>query len=96
MRATDPAASGAGTDVSSDLLPPVQAAPRSTGGDGFTPILHRAQSGDVEAWNIYHHSGPAVPLVVCNDLSSGQPCPGRPVAAAPQHHAGAARFRQHR
>ncbi|SHL19464.1 DUF7617 domain-containing protein [Actinacidiphila paucisporea] len=78
VRGTDPAAIGAGTNVSGDLLPPVQAAPRSTGGDGFAPILFRAPSGDVEAWNIYHHSGPTVRLVVCNDLSSGQPCPGGP------------------
>ncbi|WP_327290447.1 DUF7617 domain-containing protein [Streptomyces sp. NBC_01198] len=87
VRATDPSATGPGTGVSSDLLPPVQAATRTTGGDGFTPILFRAPSGDVEAWNIYHHSGPAAPLVVCNDLSSGQPCPGgpwpRPLNTAP-------------
>ncbi len=78
VRATDPAATSGGTGVRADLLPPVQAASRSTGGDGFTPILHRTASGDVEAWNIYHHTGPAAPLVVCNDLSSGRPCAGGP------------------
>lgn len=78
VRGTGPATTGAGTGVSSDLLPPVQAATRSTGGDGFTPILYRDPSGDVEAWNIYHHTGPANRLVVCNDLSSGQPCAGGP------------------
>lgn len=78
VRASNPAAEGAATSVRGDLLPPVQAAPRSTGGDGFTPILYRAASGDVEAWNIYHHTGPAAPTVVCNDLSSGQACAGGP------------------
>ncbi|WP_245791504.1 DUF11 domain-containing protein [Actinacidiphila rubida] len=78
VRATDPAATSDGTGVRASLLPPVQAAARSTGGDGFTPILYRTPSGDVEAWNIYHHTGPAVPLVVCNDLSSGQACAGGP------------------
>ncbi|MBY8882280.1 DUF7617 domain-containing protein [Actinacidiphila acidipaludis] len=78
VRATNPAATSDGTSVRADLLPPVQAATRSTGGDGFTPILYRNPSGDVEAWNIYHHTGPAVPLVVCNDLSTGQPCAGGP------------------
>jgi uncharacterized repeat protein (TIGR01451 family) len=87
VRATDPAATSDGTSVRAGLLPPVQAASRSTGGDGFTPILHRTASGGVEAWNIYHHTGPAAPLVVCNDLSSNQPCPGgpwpRPLNTAP-------------
>jgi hypothetical protein len=78
VRATDPDATADGTSVRNDLLPPVQAGSRSTGGDGFSPILHRTASGDVEAWNIYHHSGPSARLVVCNDLSSGQPCPGGP------------------
>lgn len=78
VRGTSPADTGGGTAVSGDLLPPVQAAARATGGDGFTPILFRAPDGDVEAWNIYHHTGPANPLVVCNDLSSGQPCAGGP------------------
>jgi hypothetical protein len=78
VRASNAAASGDGTSLRGELLPPVQAAPRSTGGDGFTPILYRAPSGDVEAWNIYHHSGPAAPVVVCNDLSTGQPCAGGP------------------
>ncbi|WP_405584838.1 hypothetical protein [Streptomyces sp. NBC_01190] len=78
VRASHPAVSGAGTSLRGDLLPPVQAAARSTGGDGFTPILYRAPSGDVEAWNIYHHTGPAAPIVVCNDLSTGEPCAGGP------------------
>jgi hypothetical protein len=78
VRASDATASAPGTSVGSDLLPPVQAAPRATGGDGFTPILYRAASGDVEAWNIFHHTGPANPVVVCNDLSSGGPCAGGP------------------
>lgn len=78
VRATDAQATADGTSVRGDLLPPVQATSRSTGGDGFTPILHRTPAGDVEAWNIYHHTGPAAPLVVCNDLSTGQACPGGP------------------
>jgi hypothetical protein len=78
VRATNPAATSDGTSVRADLLPPVQAASRTTGGDGFTPILHRTASGDVEAWNIYHHSGPAAPVVVCNDLSTNQACAGGP------------------
>jgi hypothetical protein len=78
VRATNPAATSDGTSVRADLLPPVQAASRTTGGDGFTPILHRTPSGDVEAWNIYHHTGPAAPLVVCNDLSTSQACAGGP------------------
>lgn len=87
VRASRPDATTDGTSLSSGLLPPVQSGSRSTGGDGFTPILYRAASGDVEAWNIYHHTGPANPLVVCNDLSSGQPCTGgpwpRPLNTAP-------------
>jgi hypothetical protein len=78
VRASDAAASAPGTSAGADLLPPVQAAPRATGGDGFTPILHRTAGGDVEAWNIYHHTGPANPTVVCTDLSTNQPCPGGP------------------
>ncbi|MFC4034349.1 hypothetical protein ACFO3J_23140 [Streptomyces polygonati] len=78
VRASNPEATADGTSVRADLLPPVQAGARSTGGDGFTPILHRTAAGDVEAWNIYHHTGPAAPLVVCNDLSAGQPCAGGP------------------
>ncbi len=78
VRATNPAVSGAGTGVGADLLPPVQSGSRSTGGDGFTPVLHHAASGDVEAWNIYHHTGQPARLVVCNDLSSGRPCAGGP------------------
>ncbi|NUS10701.1 MAG: hypothetical protein HOY69_04725 [Streptomyces sp.] len=78
VRGTGPAATGGGTAVTGDLLPPVQAAAQPTGGDGFSPILFRAPSGDVEAWNIYHHTGPANPVVVCSDLSSGQPCAGGP------------------
>lgn len=78
VRAAQQTPSATGTSLSGDLLPPVQAAARATGGDGFSPILFRAPSGDVEAWNIYHHTGPANPTLVCNDLSSGQPCPGGP------------------
>jgi hypothetical protein len=78
VRASNPEVSGDATAVRGALLPPVQAATRSTGGDGFTPVLYRAPSGDVEAWNIYHHTGPAAPIVVCNDLSTGQPCTGGP------------------
>lgn len=78
VRATRPDAAGRGTSTRGELLPPVQAGSRSTGGDGFTPILYRTPSGDVEAWNLYHHSGPAARLVVCNNLSTGQPCAGGP------------------
>lgn len=78
VRAVRQTPSATGTSLSGDLLPPVQAAARATGGDGFTPILFRAPSGDVEAWNIYHHAGPADPTLVCNDLSTNQPCPGGP------------------
>ncbi|HEY5833061.1 DUF7617 domain-containing protein [Streptomyces sp.] len=78
VRASIPAVPAGGTGVRGDLLPPVQAGSRSTGGDGFSPILHRTSAGDIEAWNIYHHTGPAAPAVVCNDLSTNQPCPGGP------------------
>ncbi|MFI0937472.1 hypothetical protein [Streptomyces sp. NPDC021020] len=57
---------------------PASTGPGDTGGDGFTPLLFHAPSGDVEAWSISHHTGPADPLVVCNDLSSGRPCTGGP------------------
>ncbi|MFF5715210.1 hypothetical protein [Streptomyces sp. NPDC012756] len=78
VRASHPAARPGGTAHANDLLPPVRPTAQSTGGDGFTPVLHRTDSGDVEAWNMYHHTGPAAPQAVCSNLSTGQPCAGGP------------------
>ncbi|GAB3165875.1 hypothetical protein GCM10027258_89270 [Amycolatopsis stemonae] len=78
VRATDPDAGPDATSVSGALTPPVQAVTTATGGDGFTPILHRTPSGALQAWNIYHHLGATSPKVVCTDLATGQRCPGGP------------------
>ncbi|MFC9329762.1 hypothetical protein [Kitasatospora sp. NPDC057015] len=78
VRAENPAARAGGTALSAPLLAPVQPTPQSTGGDGFTPVLHRTASGEVEAWNIYHHAGPTARQVVCSSLSTGLPCAGGP------------------
>ncbi|GAB3896487.1 hypothetical protein GCM10029964_077900 [Kibdelosporangium lantanae] len=78
VRASNPTARGTGTNLANDLLAPVQASPRQTGGDGFSPILHRTPSGAVEAWNMYHHADFGAPKVVCSDLAANQPCPGGP------------------
>ncbi|MEU3465913.1 hypothetical protein ABZ721_38995 [Streptomyces sp. NPDC006733] len=78
VRATHPAARAGGTSLAANLLPPVQPTVQSTGGDGFTPVLHRTAAGDVEAWNIYHHAALNAPQVVCSNLSTGQPCSGGP------------------
>jgi hypothetical protein len=78
VRATNPAAQRGGTNLGNLLLAPVQPTPTATGGDGFTPIIHRTPSGEVEAWNIYHHLQGPNPKVVCSDLTTGQPCAGGP------------------
>ncbi|MEE1813772.1 hypothetical protein PUR59_01790 [Streptomyces sp. SP18ES09] len=78
VRASHPAARLGGTAHANILLPPVRPTAQSTGGDGFTPVLHRTDSGEVEAWNMYHHTGPAAPQAVCSNLSTGQPCAGGP------------------
>ncbi|HKN98296.1 MAG TPA: hypothetical protein VJX10_14345, partial [Pseudonocardiaceae bacterium] len=78
VRATNPTARQGGTNLGNLLLAPVQPTPTATGGDGFTPIIHRSASGEVEAWNIYHHLGGAAPKVVCSDLTTGHPCAGGP------------------
>ncbi|MEV7417204.1 hypothetical protein [Streptomyces sp. NPDC089919] len=87
VRASHPAARPGGTSLAANLLPPVRPTAQSTGGDGFTPVLHRTESGEVEAWNMYHHTGPAAPQAVCSNLSTGQPCAGgpwpRPLNTAP-------------
>ncbi|HEX5408081.1 MAG TPA: hypothetical protein VFX16_37940 [Pseudonocardiaceae bacterium] len=78
VRATNPTARQGGTNLGNLLLAPVQPTPTATGGDGFTPIIHRTPSGEVEAWNIYHHLVAPNPKVVCSDLTTGQPCAGGP------------------
>lgn len=78
VRAQNPDARPGGTSLSGLLTPPVQATTTSTGGDGFTPLLHRTPTGALQAWNIYHHSAAAAPKVVCSELSTGQPCAGGP------------------
>jgi hypothetical protein len=78
IRATNPSARPGGTSLDAGLLPPVQANPTATGGDGFTPIIHRTASGTVESWNVYHHAATTQPKVVCVDLSAGGLCAGGP------------------
>ncbi|GHH80876.1 hypothetical protein GCM10018781_62260 [Kitasatospora indigofera] len=78
VRAQNPTARSGGTGLSAPLLAPVRPTAQSTGGDGFTPILHRTASGEVESWNIYHHAGPTARQVVCSSLSTGLPCAGGP------------------
>lgn len=78
VRATNPTARQGGTNLGNILLAPVQPTSTSTGGDGFTPIVNRTSSGEVEAWNIYHHLAGPFPKVVCSDLTTGQPCAGGP------------------
>jgi hypothetical protein len=78
VRATNPTARQGGTNLGDLLLAPVQPTATSTGGDGFTPILHRTASGEIQAWNMFHHLVPSAPKVVCSDLTTGQPCAGGP------------------
>ncbi|MFD9597528.1 hypothetical protein ACFWA9_32905 [Kitasatospora sp. NPDC059973] len=78
VRAENPVLRGVGTGVSPLLLAPVQPTAQSTGGDGFTPILHRTASGEIQSWNIYHHAARSAPQVVCLSLTAGQPCTGGP------------------
>ena len=78
VRAANPDAGSDATSLSGALTPPVQAVTTATGGDGFTPILHRTPGGALQAWNIYHHLGATSPKVVCTDLATGQRCPGGP------------------
>lgn len=78
VRAANASARPGGTSLDAGLLPPVQANPTSTGGDGFTPVIHRTPSGTVESWNMYHHAITTQPKVVCVDLSVGGLCAGGP------------------
>ncbi|MFJ5228774.1 hypothetical protein ACIQBJ_02630 [Kitasatospora sp. NPDC088391] len=78
VRAENPVLRGVGTGVTPLLLAPVQPTAQSTGGDGFTPILHRTATGEIQSWNIYHHAGRTAPQVVCLSLTAGQPCTGGP------------------
>ncbi|MFC8448803.1 hypothetical protein [Kitasatospora sp. NPDC057223] len=78
VRAENPVARPGGTGLSAPLLAPVRPTAQSTGGDGFTPVLYRTASGEVESWNIYHHAGTTARQVVCSSLSAGQPCTGGP------------------
>ncbi len=86
VRASNGAARPGGTSLSSDLLPPLQSVSTATGGDGFTPILYRAD-GKAEAWNLFHHSAAPAAVVVCTDLTTGKACAGgpwpKPINAAP-------------
>lgn len=87
VRATNPQARQGGTNLGNILLAPVRPTATSTGGDGFSPITNRTASGDVQAWNIYHHLFASAPKVVCSDLTTGAPCAGgpwpRPLNTAP-------------
>ncbi|MGW2396224.1 DUF7617 domain-containing protein [Kitasatospora sp. NPDC001664] len=78
VRASKADARRDGTELSAPLLPPVKPTVQATGGDGFTPILHRTALGQVQSWNMYHHVAAAARQVVCSDLGTGQPCPGGP------------------
>ena len=76
VRATNSTARQGGTNLGNLLLAPVQPTATSTGGDGYTPIIYRADNGDVEAWNIYHHLNAGAPKVVCSDLATATKCAG--------------------
>lgn len=78
VSATNPRVRNGGTALSLLLTPPVQPSATATGGDGFTPILHRTPDGRLQAWNIYHHVGPAAPKLVCTDVTTSTPCAGGP------------------
>ncbi|WP_223199172.1 DUF7617 domain-containing protein [Solihabitans fulvus] len=78
VRASNPSARPGGTSISNPLLAPVQATATATGGDGYTPILHRTASGAVESWNFYHHNAASQPKAVCVDLLTGALCAGGP------------------
>lgn len=86
VRASTASARQGGTSLSANLLPPLQSVSTATGGDGFTPILYRAD-GKVEAWNLFHHSAAPAAVVVCTDLTTGKACAGgpwpKPINAAP-------------
>ncbi|MBW4718532.1 DUF7617 domain-containing protein [Saccharothrix obliqua] len=78
VRAANAAARPGGTALDAELTPPVRAATTATGGDGFTPLLHRTPSGALQAWNIFHHASAAQPKVVCSELPTGSLCAGGP------------------
>ncbi|MGA4544081.1 DUF7617 domain-containing protein [Uniformispora flossi] len=78
VRAQNSLALAGGTSLATLALGPVKPTPQPTGGDGFTPVLHRTASGEIESWNIYHHAAPTAPQVVCINLTLGQPCAGGP------------------
>lgn len=78
VRATNPDARPGGTSLGAGLVPPVQPSVTATGGDGYTPIIHRTPSGTVEAWNMYHHTAAPNAALVCTDLSAGALCAGGP------------------
>ncbi len=76
VRADTPSARPGGTSLDTPLQPPVQSAPSQTGGDGYTPILHRTPAGTTEAWNMYHHAAASSPKLVCTDLATNTRCAG--------------------
>ncbi|CCH31325.1 hypothetical protein BN6_40390 [Saccharothrix espanaensis DSM 44229] len=78
VRAANPVARPDGTALASELTPPVQAAATATGGDGFTPLLHRTATGSLQAWNIFHHAATTQPKVVCSEPATGALCAGGP------------------
>ncbi|WP_439678492.1 DUF7617 domain-containing protein [Embleya sp. MST-111070] len=78
VRAENSLALAGGTSLATLALGPVKPTPQPTGGDGFTPVLHRTSSGEIESWNIYHHAAPNAPQAVCLNLTLGQPCTGGP------------------
>ncbi|MFD5829785.1 hypothetical protein [Lentzea sp. NPDC060358] len=78
LTATHPDVRNSGTARANLLTPPVQPSASSTGGDGFTPILHRTPDGRLQAWNVYHHAAPATPKLVCTDIATNTLCAGGP------------------
>ncbi|HUQ56957.1 DUF7617 domain-containing protein [Lentzea sp.] len=78
LTATNPNVSNGGTARANLLTPPVQASASSTGGDGFTPVLHRTPDGRLQSWNVYHHATAAAAKLVCTDVTSNSLCAGGP------------------
>ena len=78
LSATNPDVRNGGRALSGLLTPPVQASARSTGGDGFIPLLHRTADGRLQAWNMYHHGTAPARKLVCTDVTTNAPCAGGP------------------
>ncbi|MEU0881765.1 hypothetical protein ABZ345_24390 [Lentzea sp. NPDC005914] len=78
VSATNPNVRNGGTAHANLLTPPIPASASSTGGDGFSPLLHRTPDGRLQAWNVYHHLPVANRKLMCTDLATSAPCPGGP------------------